>query len=78
MPLGSDTVVYDRAEKRVASRRTKGIVPNFPVHTILLAEEGVNAQFFEWEYATESKQIFEAGCKEHIRVKIEAAEAIDC
>ena len=37
----------------------------------------MNAQFFERKYATESKQIFETGCQEHIGVKIEAAETID-
>jgi hypothetical protein len=61
----------------VARRCTKGIVPSFPSHPILLAEEAVNAQMFEWEYATEFKQIFETGCQEHIGVKIEAAETID-
>ena len=77
MLLGSDAVLYDCLEKRVARRCTKGIVPNFPIHPIFLAEEAVNAQMFEWEYATEFKQIFETGCQEHIGVKIEAAETID-
>src|SRR5437868_8485248 len=55
MLLGSDAVLYDRFEERMARRCTKGIVPNLPIHPILLAQEAVNAQVFEWEYATEFK-----------------------
>ena len=61
----------------MAGRCTKGIVPNFPIHPVLVAEEAVVAQGFEWEYTTEFKQIFETGCQEHIGVKIETAETID-
>src|SRR5215471_4320214 len=77
MLLRSDAVLYDCVEKRVASYCTKSIVPNLPIHPILVGEEAVNGQFFEWKYATESKQILETGCQEHIGIKIEAAETID-
>src|SRR4051794_30257229 len=78
MLLGSDAVPYDRFEKRVARRCTKGIVANFPVHPILFAEESVNAQMLEREYATKFKKIFETGCQKDIGVKIKATEMIDC
>ena len=77
MMLGSDAVLNDRAEERVAGRCTEGIVPNFPIHPVLVAEEAVYAQVFEREYTTEFKQIFETGCQEHIGVKIETAQTID-
>src|SRR5271170_4949524 len=77
MLLGSDAVLYDRLEKRVACCCTKGIVPDFPIHPIFLVKEAINAHHFEREDATELKQIVETGCQEDIGVKIEAAETID-
>src|SRR5262245_1743366 len=75
--LGSDAVLYDRFEKGVACRCTKSIITDFPIHPILLAEEAMNGQFFEWKHATEAKQIFEIGCQEYVGIKIETAKAID-
>src|SRR5262249_46394135 len=77
MLLGSNAVLYDRVEKRVAHCCSKSIVPDLPIHPILLGEEAVKGQFFERKYATESKQILETGCQEHISIKIETAETID-
>ena len=77
MLLCPDAVVYDRLEKRVASRCTKGIVPDLSVHPILLREKSINIQVFEWEYATIFKQIFKRGCKEHICIKIKTTQMIN-
>jgi hypothetical protein len=77
MLLGSDAVLNDCVEKRVAGRSAEGKVSNFPIHPVLLAEEAVKGQLFERKYATESEQIFETGCQEYIGVKIEATQTID-
>jgi hypothetical protein len=77
MLLRSDAVFYVCVEKRVAGYRTEGIVSDLPIHCIPRAEEAMNGQFLEWKYATESKQILETECQEHIGIKIEAAKTID-
>ena len=77
MLLSADAIFYNRFEKGVASRCSESIIPDFPIHPMLLIEEAVNAQMLKWEHATEFKQSFQTGCQEKVCVKIKAAEAID-
>jgi hypothetical protein len=55
MLLGSHAVLYNRAKKRVTCRCTETIIPNFPIHPILVAKKVVNAQMFKWKNAAKFK-----------------------
>src|SRR3954468_16238491 len=53
------------------------VVPNFPVHTIFLTQEGVDAQFFKRKYAAEVQEIFQTRSKEYIKIEVEPPQVVD-
>lgn len=58
-------------------RCSEGVVADFPIHSVLIAQETVNAQLFKWEHAAKLKEIIKARGQENVGIKIEAAEMIN-
>ena len=76
MLVSPDAIPYDCIDEWVPCCCGKGIVPDLPIHPVLVVQEAVQGQALEREHTTEFKQIVETGGQEQIGVKVEAAETI--
>src|SRR5690349_15485373 len=75
--LGSDTVIDHRSKERMTGGSTECIVPDLPVHTVMVAKVGAECEAFKWENTPELQQARQAGRQHYVQIKVEPPVVID-